>query len=89
MPIRTPDRIVRVSCPRCAWHLIVNRGGVGDCLVGANAWRFAVNQVGDRCPKCGSDDLTESPASTWEKINPLEYLRKLNHAFFLGKMRGK
>ncbi len=86
MPIRPPNRIVKIACGTCGWHLIVNRGGVGDCLVGHNAWKFAVNQIGEVCPKCRVGALKDIPASFWERVSPVEYLRKLHYVFF---SRGK
>lgn len=82
MPIRTPNRIVRVFCANCGWHLIINRGGVGDRLVGHDMWKFAVNQIGKSCPKCGCNHLKETTASAWDTINPAEYLRKLHYVLF-------
>jgi len=86
MPIKTPSQKVKVSCPNCGWHLIVNRGGLGDCLIGQNAWRFTTNQTDDYCPDCGVKELRDTPATYLERVNPAEYMRKLNYVFF---KRGK
>ena len=82
MPIKTPNQIIRIECNKCGWHLIVNKGGVADCLVGYNLWKFTTNNVGSDCPKCGSRKLSETTASTLNQINPIEYIRKLHHTLF-------
>jgi predicted RNA-binding Zn-ribbon protein involved in translation (DUF1610 family) len=85
MPIRIPDDIVKVYCPECSWHVVVNRGGIGDCIAGENIAAFVNNMVGESCPKCGASGLQECPASAWEKVSPLEHLRKLHYSFFVRK----
>ncbi len=85
MPIYTPNHVVKVSCPDCGWHLIVNRGGFGDCLTGQNALRLALSLTPDACPRCGASNLQESPASFLQKHNPIEAIRRLHHVLFRQK----
>ncbi len=76
MAIKTPDRIVKIICMNCGWHLVLNRGGVGDCLTGNMALRLASNLFHEQCPSCKHHQFREEPATLWERMNPVEFCRK-------------
>ena len=82
MAIRTPDRIVKITCMNCGWYLVLNHGGVGDCLTGNMALRLSSNIFNELCPICKHTQFIEFPASCWERVSPIEYCRKLYWTVF-------
>ena len=77
MPIYTKNRLVKVTCRECGWHLVINRGGFGDCVTGADAFRIAMCRLGECCPACQSRSVDEQPASLLAYRNPVESIRRI------------
>lgn len=77
MPIYIKSRIVKVTCRDCGWHLVVSRGGFGDCLTGGNALRFVLSRLGEHCHACKSTATSVTPAGWLAYINPVESIRRM------------
>jgi len=77
MVVRTPKKVVKLRCESCGWYIIQVRGGVGDVLSCLDMWRLMKGMMFKRCPKCGSEDLSENEVGLWERVNPVEMVRRM------------
>ena len=61
-------RTMKRFCRDCGWHIIQQQGdvlGIGDVLLA--------------CPKCGSTDVGQVPATLAESLDPIERARAAAH----------
>ncbi|MBI5535746.1 MAG: hypothetical protein HY898_23645 [Deltaproteobacteria bacterium] len=62
-----PQSVKRV-CRDCGWHIIRSQGDLlspGDLILS--------------CPKCGSTNIREVPATAAERLDPIERARSAAH----------
>lgn len=80
MVISIPKIKFKISCNNCDWYLVMNTGGFGDILKPTDGIRLLLNREIKKCPECGSLEFESSEPSLSEKINPVEYVRKIKFA---------
>ncbi len=61
------ERSFKITCKDCGWYSILRRNG-GMASMFINNW--------NHCRKCGSDNLMMTKPTNWEKLNPIEQIRK-------------
>ncbi len=81
MPVSIPEKKTKVTCNKCRWYLIIVSGGYGDILRPDNGVKMLLNRRFEKCPTCGSTEFTDSEPSLNEKLNPVEYIKRVRYIF--------
>lgn len=61
------ERSFKITCKKCGWYSILRRNG--------GVLSMFINNF-NSCPKCGCEEFETTRPTLWEKINPVEQLRK-------------